>query len=107
MPLIRTSIHEHTLEFVEGVQARRTGLVMSNRRIDCPRLKSDNPIASNNLRTEAESRATHNATLSVEPEGQTVQLDPDLQRVIDAWPALPEAIRAGIVALVNTATQSR
>ncbi|MCH8152947.1 MAG: hypothetical protein IH830_11320 [Planctomycetes bacterium] len=59
------------------------------------------------MRTEAESRATHSATLSVESEGETAQLDPDLQRLIDAWPALPKAIRAGIVALVNTAIQSQ
>jgi hypothetical protein len=28
--------------------------------------------------------------------------DPDLIRLIDAWPALPAAIRAGILAMVNT-----
>jgi hypothetical protein len=28
----------------------------------------------------------------------------DLAAVIDAWPALPEAIRAGIVAMVKAAT---
>ncbi|MCZ6736103.1 MAG: hypothetical protein O7C65_09965 [Planctomycetota bacterium] len=33
--------------------------------------------------------------------------DPDLQHLIDAWPDLPEAIRAGIVAMVNAAIQSR
>ncbi len=33
--------------------------------------------------------------------------DPDLCRIINAWPGLPEAIRAGIVAMVNTAIQSR
>ena len=30
--------------------------------------------------------------------------DDDLQRVIAAWPALPEAIRAGILAMVKAAT---
>ena len=29
--------------------------------------------------------------------------DPDLQRIIDAWPTLPEAVKAGIVAMVNVA----
>ena len=33
--------------------------------------------------------------------------DPDLSRLINAWPNLPEAIRAGIVAMVNAAIQSR
>ena len=30
--------------------------------------------------------------------------DPDLAKVTDAWPALPEAIKAGIVAMVRAAT---
>lgn len=29
--------------------------------------------------------------------------DPELQRIIDAWDGLPEAVRAGIVAMVNAA----
>ena len=31
----------------------------------------------------------------------TRQTDPDLAAVFDAWPALPEVIRAGIVAMVK------
>jgi hypothetical protein len=34
------------------------------------------------------------------------QKEPALARVVEAWPALPEAIRAGIVAMVNAAKQS-
>ena len=26
--------------------------------------------------------------------------DPDLQRLLDAWPTLPEAMRAGILAMI-------
>jgi hypothetical protein len=29
-------------------------------------------------------------------------LDTDLQRVLDAWPTLPEALRAGILAMIRT-----
>jgi hypothetical protein len=36
-------------------------------------------------------------------ETKTTHFPPDLQALIDAWPALPDAIRAGIVALVNAA----
>ena len=32
--------------------------------------------------------------------------DEDLSRLIDAWPQLPEAIRAGIVAMVNAAADA-
>jgi hypothetical protein len=33
------------------------------------------------------------------------QTDPDLARIVDAWPTLPEAVRAGIVAMVKAATK--
>jgi hypothetical protein len=32
-------------------------------------------------------------------------LPPDLTRVIDAWPSLPEPIKAAVLALVQTATK--
>ena len=32
-----------------------------------------------------------------------VQFAHDLQEVVDAWPKLPEAIRAGILAMIRTA----
>ncbi len=31
----------------------------------------------------------------------SLQIDPDLQRLIDSWPNLPEAVKAGIAAMVN------
>jgi len=36
-------------------------------------------------------------------ETKTGRFSPDLQALIDAWPALPDAIRAGIVAMVKAA----
>jgi hypothetical protein len=33
----------------------------------------------------------------------TCQTDPDLAAVVDAWDRLPEAVRAGIVAMVQAA----
>jgi hypothetical protein len=35
----------------------------------------------------------------------TCQTDPDLARIVDAWPTLPEAVRAGIVAMVKAASR--
>jgi hypothetical protein len=32
-------------------------------------------------------------------------MDPDLAAVIDAWDRLPEAVRAGIVAMVKAASK--
>jgi hypothetical protein len=34
-----------------------------------------------------------------------LQTDPDLDTLVDAWDRLPEAVRAGIVALVRAATR--
>ena len=31
------------------------------------------------------------------------EIDTNLQRVLDAWPALPEALRAGILAMIDAA----
>jgi hypothetical protein len=33
------------------------------------------------------------------------QIDADLQRVLDAWPTLPEALRAGILAMIAAAAK--
>jgi hypothetical protein len=41
----------------------------------------------------------------VAAQGQrAAQSDPDLATVVDAWDRLPEAVRAGIVAMVKAAS---
>jgi hypothetical protein len=35
----------------------------------------------------------------------TCQSDSDLAAVVDAWPGLPEAIKAGIVAMIKAAAK--
>jgi hypothetical protein len=40
------------------------------------------------------------------PGLQTRAIDPTLAALIDAWPAIPAAVRAGIVAMVKAATAS-
>jgi hypothetical protein len=32
-----------------------------------------------------------------------VSIDPDLQRLVDSWPKLPEALRSGILAMIDAA----
>jgi len=36
-------------------------------------------------------------------ETKPAHIDADLQAIIDAWPTLPEALRAGIVAMIRAA----
>ena len=50
--------------------------------------------------------ATDKQSLAPPMIHDTCQLPPDLARVIDAWPALPEPIRAAVMALVGTAAPS-
>jgi hypothetical protein len=61
-------------------------------------------------RTGREHLANSSATahISGEPEakGEAVQppkppVDPDLARLVEAWPALPAALKAGILAMVK------
>jgi hypothetical protein len=38
------------------------------------------------------------------PAGDTASLDPDLTRILDAWPTLPDPIRRAVMALVETSS---
>jgi hypothetical protein len=48
------------------------------------------------------------ATQSLGPQlaTDTCQTDPVLAAVIEAWPSIPEALRAGILAMVKAAAKS-
>jgi hypothetical protein len=49
--------------------------------------------------------ATHDDQLMAARGQRAASNDPDLTAVIDAWDRLPEAVRAGIVAMVKAASQ--
>lgn len=52
--------------------------------------------------TQSEPNFTHHKSENVQPVC-TYSVPSDLQTVMDAWPALPDALRAGILAMVNAA----
>jgi len=49
-------------------------------------------------KTEAAENATHNPTHRLH---QTAAIAPNLQRVIDVWPALPTAVRHGLLTIID------
>ena len=57
------------------------------------------PVNPGKTRVAADTGADAGAV-----ETKPAQFSPDLQDIIDAWPALPEAIRAGILAMVKAAS---
>lgn len=61
---------------------------------------SNNPSESRGKRESATARSKNVAILE-----DSLAIDPDLAAVIDAWPDLPDAVRAGIVAMVRAATE--
>jgi hypothetical protein len=54
---------------------------------------------------ESNSRATAGATWDA--EGIHSGVADDLRSVVDAWPDLPEALKAGILAMVRAASSGR
>ncbi len=62
-----------------------------------PQADSFKTAPSNDLGQPAPSVAHYLPT-------DTCKTDPDLSAVVAAWPELPEAIRAGIVAMVKAAS---
>jgi hypothetical protein len=58
-------------------------------------------MQDNELRRHATGGAAQSGAVPADPS----RMDPDLMKVIDAWASLPEAVRTGIVAMVNAARQ--
>ena len=48
--------------------------------------------------TQLSKQTTHNPTHRLH---QTADIAPELQRVINAWPALPATVRRGLLAIID------
>jgi hypothetical protein len=55
---------------------------------------------------KTKGKASHKRSLA-HRQPSDIHLPSDLQSIIDAWPELPEAIRAGIVAMVAAASKGQ
>ena len=53
--------------------------------------------------TELRKSPYHRGAESGALDAQTPPIDADLQTIIDVWPVLPHAIKAGILAIVEAA----
>jgi len=89
--------------------------------IDCPGWESNphDPYGSQDIKSGARivqpekgKRVTENtpsagAQIGAHPTPKTAPMPPDLLAVAQAWPTLPAALRAGIVAMVKAAGTER
>jgi hypothetical protein len=62
-------------------------------------LESDS--ASADCKTKLRQPASFSGAAEGAFDGKTADFDPDLARVVNAWPSLPEHVRAAILALVR------
>ena len=71
------------------------------------RLKPTHRISNpeTDCHNQQEPQQVTETTNSVLPSGlpDSVPIDPDLAAVVEAWPKLPEAIKAGILAMIRAA----
>ena len=64
-----------------------------------PSLISPNEQNGNDLRDAENQSGTECGTV----DAKTDVIDPDLQAIIDAWPTLSSAVKAGVLAMVTAA----
>ena len=53
--------------------------------------------------SEKDAYPEHRAAPGAAVDSENTGFDSDIQAVIDAWPVLPEAVKAGIVAMIRAA----
>ena len=85
------------------------GIEPTRRRVDdaSKDLKAAGPEAqvaqSQALSENCKSRSTTDCTKEQQEPSSAGALPTDLRRVVEAWPELPDAVKAGIVAMVKAA----
>ena len=62
-----------------------------------------NPCSDSTLRESADRSAAESGAVDV----QSSDPDPDLAAVVEAWPTLPKAVKAGVMAIVRACDTDR
>jgi hypothetical protein len=74
-------------------------------------IRTHTPVAREGILSPRNDSATTDSILSCDTDTSRARstisskndIDADLQRVLDAWPSMPAAIRAGILAMIDAA----
>ncbi len=68
-----------------------------------PRADSTKPCDNSGFASKANQGGAESGAV----DSEEAPTDPDLQRLIEAWPTLPKPVKAGVVAMMNSAIESR
>ena len=85
------------------VRTGRSRIRTGDKRICNPPHDIDNALPVNGLQNSAATALKGRTKLAPEMPPATLQTDPDLVAVANAWPTLPPALKAGILAMVKAA----
>ena len=79
----------------------RSGIRTRDKRICNPPAETHNPLPLDELETGGQPLAEPAQNPDAQNAVTSVPTDPDLAALVAAWPKLPEALKAGIVAMVK------
>jgi len=94
---MRNKMPSQAISMQGPIQTRPAGLEPATFGFEDRHCESLSEVESSTYESDAKSSAICSAT--------TAQQDPDLRRVVEAWPSLPKHIKQSILALCGTAAQ--
>ncbi len=91
----------------EASQADATRMIDHVRRLPMMREQAIRPrggmVDTGDLKSHSKTQISNDSSEIQKALAVSLPLDPDLARLVDAWPTLPEALRAGILAMIDAA----
>ncbi len=83
----------------------RTRTTVTGQGILSPPANTTQPANPQGVTSSPENVLASRLALSAQKPGVSAPDDPDLAAVVEAWPSLPEPVKAGVVAMVKAAAQ--